>query len=106
MVFSEKQYMPHIVDLYRKFGHLLSSLVVIRLLGGDRMEIEKATQQEWNRIVEPKSQLPSIAVMINELSNHGKQVYLNVNNHFEGSAPLPIERVKQLLAEMSHTNTE
>jgi hypothetical protein len=24
-------------------------------------------------------------------------VYLNVNNHYEGSAPLTIERVRQLL---------
>jgi uncharacterized protein YecE (DUF72 family) len=28
------------------------------------------------------------------------QVYVNVNNHYEGSAPLTIQRIKELLSGM------
>ncbi len=98
MVFSEKQYLPRIVDLYAKFGHTLASPVIIRLLGGDRAAIEKTTGQNWSAIVDPKPELPAIAAMIAELTYRDYQVFTNVNNHFEGSAPLTIGRLQALLA--------
>jgi len=33
--------------------------------------------------------------MINDMKGRGLTVYLNVNNHFEGSAPLTIERLRE-----------
>jgi uncharacterized protein YecE (DUF72 family) len=32
-----------------------------------------------------------------DLLGRGVTVYLNVNNHYEGSAPLTIERIRRLL---------
>jgi len=32
------------------------------------------------------------------MRSRGIEVYLNVNNHYEGSAPLTIEKIRGLLA--------
>lgn len=96
-VFSEKLYMPPITDLYEKYSSLLGDTVIIRLLGGDRGKIEEQTSERWDKIVDPKPQLPAIARMISDLDRQGKAVHVDVNNHFEGSAPLTIERLKSLL---------
>ncbi|MDC7227879.1 MAG: DUF72 domain-containing protein [Spirochaetales bacterium] len=96
-VFSEKIFMPPITQVYAQFGHLLNSSSVIRLLGGDRREIEKTTDKKWNRIVEPKDELVSIIKMTKDLISRGKRVTINVNNHYEGSAPLTIAKIEELL---------
>lgn len=96
-VFSEKIYMPPITDLYERFGHLLGDMTIIRLLGGDRKTIEEASGGQWNKIIDPKPQLPAIASMILDLQTSGREVHVDVNNHFEGSAPESIERLKGFL---------
>ena len=35
--------------------------------------------------------------MIKELNDRSVDVYLNVNNHYEGCAPMTIEKIKKLL---------
>jgi uncharacterized protein YecE (DUF72 family) len=35
--------------------------------------------------------------MVKELVAQGVSVYLNVNNHYEGSAPLTLDRIQRLL---------
>ena len=35
--------------------------------------------------------------MIKDLNSRDVDVYLNVNNHYEGSAPLTIEKIKKLI---------
>jgi uncharacterized protein YecE (DUF72 family) len=48
--------------------------------------------------VAPKDdELPEIAAVIRDLLNEGVNVYVNVNNHYEGSAPLTIRRLEALL---------
>lgn len=94
-VFSEKMYLPHVYELAEKFGDLIGDRCAVRLLGGDRKEIEEKTKGEWNRIVEPKEDLPKIADAIAELARGSRLVQVYVNNHFEGSAPLTIERLKE-----------
>lgn len=89
-VLSEKQYMPHIYDIYHQFKSYLGNTAVVRLLGGDRKAIETQTAGQWNQIVDPKPDLPQIAHLIAELAET-KSVYVNVNNHYEGSAPLTIK---------------
>ncbi len=91
-VFSEKQYMPPVIDLIDRYRDKLNDRVIIRLLGGDRKEMETKTGEKWNRIVEEKDVKP-IAGKILELLNSGKLVTVNVNNHYEGSAPLTIEKI-------------
>jgi uncharacterized protein YecE (DUF72 family) len=97
-VFSEKIYMPHIYDVYDTYGDLLNDLVTIRLLGGDRKEIEEKAQGKWNVIVDEKKDLNGIVDMIQDLTRVGKTVHVYVNNHYEGSAPLTIQKIQNLLA--------
>jgi uncharacterized protein YecE (DUF72 family) len=93
-VFLQGYYMPPIVETYRKFGHLLRSAAVVRLHGTDRAGIEQATGESWHSIVAPKDdELSQIVEMIRDMRGRSLTVYLNVNNHYEGSAPLTIERI-------------
>jgi uncharacterized protein YecE (DUF72 family) len=96
-VFSEKIYMPHIYEVYEKYGDFIGERVAIRLLGGDRKKIEEKTKGNWNEIVDPKGDLPEIVSMLKSLSNGSRVVKVYLNNHYEGSAPKSIERIKELI---------
>jgi uncharacterized protein YecE (DUF72 family) len=99
-VFLQGYWMPRVTDIYQKHRPLIfeQPAVVIRLHGPDRKAIEERTGKRWNAVVAPKDEeLGGIAEMIGELVSRGIEVYLNVNNHYEGSAPLTIERIRKLL---------
>jgi hypothetical protein len=67
-------------------------VVVIRLHGPDRKGIEKKTDKRWNEIVALRdNELARVAEMTRDLLSQGIDVY------YEGSAPLTIERIKELL---------
>jgi len=92
-VFSEKIYMPPIAEIYSRFRNSIIDKTYIRLLGGDRKKIEAKTGNQWNQIVEPKDrELMNIAEMAHDLVNRRIKTAFYVNNHFEGSAPLSIEK--------------
>ncbi|MBU1950856.1 MAG: DUF72 domain-containing protein, partial [Candidatus Eisenbacteria bacterium] len=100
-VFLQGYWMPDISTIYHKGrdAFLECEQVVIRLHGGDRKEIEEKAKQQWNKIVEPRDkELLSVTNMIKDLLNNEVDVYLNINNHYEGSAPLTIDRIRALLA--------
>ena len=96
-VFSEKQYLPHVYELYDKVNDLVGTRVAVRLLGGDRKEIEKKTNGNWNEVVEPKTDLPEVAGMLRDLAKGSRLVKVYLNNHYEGSAPKSIERLQELV---------
>jgi uncharacterized protein YecE (DUF72 family) len=87
-VFSEKQYLLHIYEIYDEFGEYIEGTSVIRLLGGDRAEIEKKTEEQWNRIVDEKPDKDRIVEMSKTISYKGGKIIININNHYEGSAPI------------------
>ncbi|HSW56517.1 MAG TPA: DUF72 domain-containing protein [Ignavibacteriaceae bacterium] len=94
-VFLEGYYMPPIADIYSKYKKHIKNLVVIRLHGPDRKGIEKIANDNWNQIyVNRDDEIKSIVEMIKELQNNEVDLFVNVNNHFEGSAPLTIEKFK------------
>jgi len=100
LVLLQGYYMPSIIGLYERWKSyiLRHRLVVIRLHGPDRKGIEKRTGKRWNQVVDARDEeLAGIAAMVGELLDHGADVYVNVNNHYEGSAPLTIDRLKRLL---------
>jgi uncharacterized protein YecE (DUF72 family) len=93
-VFLEGYYMPPVVKVYEKFKHLVSNLAVIRLHGPDRKGIEKIANDNWNQIyVNRESELKIIVEMIKKLQKDEIDLFINVNNHFEGSAPLTIKKI-------------
>jgi uncharacterized protein YecE (DUF72 family) len=68
------------------------------LHGPDRKGIEKIANDNWNRIyIDRVKEISSIVQMIKELENNEVDLFVNVNNHFEGSAPLTIERIRNAL---------
>jgi uncharacterized protein YecE (DUF72 family) len=97
-VFIQGYYMPPIFEVYEKHGELIGELTVIRLHGPDRKGIENKTGKAWNRIVEPKDRdMRRLVDMLADLDSRGITTYVNVNNHYEGSAPLTIDRIQQAL---------
>ena len=97
-VFLQGYYMPSIIEVYEKFREQIQGSTVIRLHGGDRKEMEEKSGEQWNQIWEDRSEeLRSVADMIKDLQSRGVTVFLNINNHYEGSAPLTIQRMEKLL---------
>jgi uncharacterized protein YecE (DUF72 family) len=90
--------MPSVFEIHDRFAGHIRKLTVIRLHGPSRSDIEARTGKKWNRIVEPRDgELDSLKKMLDDLRQRKVTTYLNVNNHYEGSAPLTIERIKSRL---------
>lgn len=97
-VILQGYWMDDIAKTIERFENLMGDTVCIRLHGDDRNGIEKLAGEDWSRIVLPRDpELPRIAYSIKRLYEGGRLVYLNVNNHYEGSAPLTIEKILTLL---------
>ena len=97
-VFLEGYYMPPVKDIYNKFKKFVNSLAVIRLHGPDRKGIEKISNENWNQIyINRDKEIKSMVELIKDLTSREVDLFVNVNNHFEGSAPLTIQKIKQYL---------
>lgn len=97
-VFLQGYYMPSVTAIYQKFRNLAPKTVVIRLHGPGREEIELKTGKKWDKIVESRdAELSAIAAMIRDLQRGEVDIYVNINNHYEGSAPLTIRKLSALL---------
>lgn len=91
-------YMPHIAEVAAKYDIRTAKFSVVRLHGTDRQGIEERTGGLWNEIVEPKDkELKETASIIEENTSEGITTFLNVNNHYEGCAPLTIQRLLRLI---------
>jgi len=53
--------------------------------------------EELREVVGMVTELLERGAMVTELLERGADVYVNVNNHYEGSAPLTIDRISRLL---------
>ena len=97
-VFCQGYYMPFMGEIYKKYKNYINTTQVIRLHGPDRSDIEKNSRGIWNKILEPKDdEVSGITKIIEEIHSRNLDLYVNVNNHYEGSAPLTIERIRQRL---------
>ena len=97
-VLLEGYYMPHIAEITAGHDVRTAKFSVVRLHGPDRQEIEERTGGLWNDIVEPKDEgLTAAAAMIAENTRKAITTFVNVNNHYEGCAPLTIQRLLRLL---------
>jgi uncharacterized protein YecE (DUF72 family) len=90
--------MPPVWEIAATFGDLLTGSAVIRLLGSDRKGMELRSNDDWSLIIEPKDdELKKIAAMVKTMRKGRKTVYVNINNHYEGSAPRTAEKIKSLV---------
>jgi uncharacterized protein YecE (DUF72 family) len=98
-VYLEGYYMPHIGDIFSKFEPATADFCIIRLHGGDRLEIEKETGEIWNQVISPKPEgLNATARIVRANLKRGIMTFVNINNHFEGSAPVTAERFLDILS--------
>ena len=96
-VLLDGYHMPPLRKVARHGVHT-APFLVIRLHGPDRPGIERRTGKRWNRIVQPRDRgLEEAAEIVNEAAKKNVRTYVNVNNHYEGSAPLTIERFLEAL---------
>ena len=89
-------WMPRISNLFATHKDLLLQfpVIVIRLMGEDRGEIEKITGKKWDTMVQPHdAELDEVAKILLELKQSNVQAFVFVNNHYEGSAPITIDRL-------------
>ena len=99
-VLLQGYWMPPIWGVYAEHRERIldHKTVVIRLLGPDRKGIDEMTGKRWDSLAAPKDkELPRVVGIARDLMNEGVDVYINVNNHYEGSAPLTIQRIRELL---------
>jgi uncharacterized protein YecE (DUF72 family) len=95
-VFLQGYYMPSMFETWKRYGELVRGAVVVRLHGPDREGMERETAKSWDRIVAPKDEdLARLVEMMRDMRDRSLTVYLNINNHYEGSAPLTIERLRE-----------
>ena len=96
MVFLQGYYMQPVWEVFKEFQSHINTTTVIRLHGPNRTGIEEKTNNVWDKIVEPKDEeINKVTEMIYALTQKEIDLYINVNNHYEGSAPLTIERFNQ-----------
>ena len=98
--FLQGYYMPNLRNILpgRESWFTQGDLAVIRLHGPDRRGMERMTGKQWDQIVNPKDEeIEAILETIGRLLRRRVDVYLNVNNHYEGSAPLTIDKIRQRL---------
>lgn len=93
-VFLQGYYMPSIFEIYGKYMEQIKDYVVIRLHGPDRKGIEKVTGKDWSQVIAPRNDdIKALVGMLEELEQREVEMFIYVNNHFEGSAPRTIERI-------------
>lgn len=100
LVLLEGYWMPSIAEVWGKWEKLIRRFpaIIFRLHGTDREKMERDTGKEWNRILRPHdAALAAIAGIVGELRGRKTEIYVNINNHYEGSAPLTIERFQRFL---------
>lgn len=71
-VFLQGYYMPSIFEVHENFKKKLVCPVVIRLHGGDRMEIEAETKEQWNGIVAPENE--DVRKVVNMAGEHRERI--------------------------------
>lgn len=82
-----------------RFEPLIGDTVSLRLHGEDREEMEILSEGRWDALIHPRDrELARLSWSIKSLADRGRLVYVQVNNHYEGSAPLTIDRLRALMA--------
>jgi uncharacterized protein YecE (DUF72 family) len=97
-VLLEGYYMPPIAEVATRFDVRTAPYSIVRLHGPDRQKIEEQTRGRWDRIVAPKeASLDATARIIQDAVQVDITMIANVNNHYEGCAPLTIQRLIERL---------
>lgn len=99
-VLLQGYWMDNIWDTFNMFKNQILKFdkVIIRLHGDDREGIEKKSNKRWDSIITNRdNELEKVSEMVKQIRKNNAQVYINVNNHYEGSAPLTIKKLQALI---------
>jgi uncharacterized protein YecE (DUF72 family) len=97
-VLLEGYYMPSVIETCKMLPNHFNKSVVFRLHGPDRSGIEILSNENWNQIyIDRTIELEKLGELFKDLLNRKLDLFINVNNHFEGSAPLTIQKLKKSL---------
>jgi len=97
-VFLQGYFMPDITQYYPGIKEYIKDCAVIRLHGNDRKGIEERTKRKYVKRVDLRDdEINKIVKIINELIDKHVNLFVNVNNHYEGSAPLTIGLLQSIL---------
>lgn len=97
-VMLEGYYMPSVVETCSKNISHLNRSIIFRLHGPDRSGIEKLSNENWNQIyIDRTPELEKLSFLFKDLLSRKLDLFINVNNHFEGSAPLTIKKLRKLI---------
>jgi uncharacterized protein YecE (DUF72 family) len=97
-VLTQGYWMDDATAALERYGGLFGQTLCLRLHGEDREGMEAKSGEDWSRIIRPKDEdIERVLVATTRLLGGGRRVYLNVNNHYEGSAPLTIAKIRARL---------
>ena len=97
-VLLDGYYMLPIEEVIGSYNVKTASYTIVRLQGKDRKEIEAKTEETWNQIVDDRNK--DIQVLRDFIQkNIDKKIlsFININNHYEGCAPMTIQRIVESL---------
>ncbi len=98
VVLVEGYFMPAVGEIAEKFDISGGKTLVIRLMGPDRQGIEEEAGKKWDRIVSPRDEsIEGVVGVVREQVERGREVFVNVNNHFEGCAVMTIGKITDKL---------
>jgi uncharacterized protein YecE (DUF72 family) len=97
-VLLDGYYMPPIQEVIRFHNINTAPYTVVRLQGRDRQEMEAKTEEAWNQIVEDRNtDIQSLSNYVQDNVDKKILTIININNHYEGCAPLTIQRIAESL---------
>jgi len=100
-VLVEGYFMPPIAQVAEKFDISTAKSTVIRLVGVDRWEVKMQAGKKWDRIVSPKDEsIEGVVRVVREQVGKGREVYVNVDNHYEGCAVMTIGKLVKRLGDI------
>lgn len=104
-VLQQGYYLPPVAEVYARHADLLADSLVIRLHGADRQGIEKRTGRHWGRLADPHdAELDALAGVLLDIRARKRKARVYANNHFEGCAPLTLQRLQARLEGRSDTS--
>ncbi len=99
VVLIEGYYMPPIAEVATEHDIATGGPCVIRLHGPDRSQIEKLADGRWDRVLLPQDEsLAAVIAILRQNMFRKMRTFVHANNHFEGCAPLTLDRLVKRLS--------
>jgi len=97
-VLLQGYWMDDAADTITRHAERLGDTLCLRLHGEDREGMEEKTGADWSAVIRNKDEeLDRITQAVRMLTGNGAKAFINVNNHYEGCAPITIGKIRERL---------